>query len=201
MSPPKGGNPNHPKPGSIIRVEPIRDVKAIGRIKKLLADHPRNHALFVLGINTAFRAGDLLRVRVGQVRGLMPGDTLTVRESKTGKARSVVLNAPALEAIQRLIETCPDKSDDDLLFTGRRGPMTVQYVNRLVKEWCADVGLSRENYGSHSFRKTWGYHQRVTYRTDLPVLMDAFGHSTQRQTLSYLGITKEEVRQCFMNGL
>lgn len=201
MSPPKGCNPNHPKPGSIIRVEPIRDVRAIGRIKKLLADHPRNHALFVLGINTAFRAGDLLRVRVGQVRGLMPGDILTVRESKTGKARSVVLNAPALEAIQRLIEACPEKSDDDLLFTGRRGPMTVQYVNRLVKEWCADVGLSRENYGSHSFRKTWGYHQRVTYRTDLPVLMDAFGHSTQRQTLSYLGITKEEVRQCFMNGL
>jgi len=50
MSPPKGCNPNHPKPGAIIRVEPIRDVRAIGRIKKLLADHPRNHALFVLGM-------------------------------------------------------------------------------------------------------------------------------------------------------
>lgn len=201
MSPPKGSNPNHPKPGSIIRVEPIRDVKAIGRIKKLLADHPRNHALFVLGINTAFRAGDLLRVRVGQVRGLAPGDKLTVREEKTGKARSVVLNHQALDAIQRLIEASPEKADDELLFTGTRGSMTVQYVNRLVKAWCADVGLHRENYGSHSFRKTWGYHQRVTYRTDLPVLMDAFGHSTQRQTLSYLGITSDEVRQCYMNGL
>jgi len=201
MSPPKGCNPNHPKPGSIIRVEPIRDVKAIGRIKKLLADHPRNAALFALGINTAFRAGDLLRITTGQVRGLTPGDTLTIREEKTGKARSVVLNHQALEAVRRLIEDFPEKGDDELLFTGLRGAMTVQYVNRLVKAWCADVGLHRENYGSHSFRKTWGYHQRVTYRTDLPVLMDAFGHSTQRQTLSYLGITADEVRQCFMNGL
>lgn len=201
MALPKGCNPNHPQVGSIIRVEPIRDLKAIGRIKKLLADHPRNHALFALGINTAFRAGDLLRIRVGQVRGLFPGDVLTVREGKTGKARSVVLNHQAIEAIQRLIQDSPEKTDSDLLFTGLRGPMTVQYLNRLVKAWCADVGLHRENYGSHSFRKTWGYHQRVTYRTDLPVLMDAFGHSTQRQTLAYLGITKEEVRQCFMNGL
>jgi len=198
---PKGSNPNHPKPGAIIRVAPIRDVKAIGRIKKLLGDHPRNYALFVLGINTAFRAGDLLRLRTGQVRGLAPGDLMTVREEKTSKTRSVVLNHQAWEAIQRLLQACPEKQDEDLLFTGLRGAMTVQYLNRLVKEWCAGVGLTRENYGSHTFRKTWGYHQRVTYRTDIPVLMDAFGHATQRQTLAYLGITREEVRQCFMNGL
>jgi hypothetical protein len=39
---PKGQNPNHPTAGSTIKVEPIRDKKAIQRIKKILADRPRD---------------------------------------------------------------------------------------------------------------------------------------------------------------
>ncbi|MBD2082884.1 hypothetical protein [Leptolyngbya sp. FACHB-17] len=50
----KGENPHHPLPGSVLTVEPIRDKKAIDRIKKLLRDQPRDLCLFVLGINTAF---------------------------------------------------------------------------------------------------------------------------------------------------
>jgi len=40
----------------VLKVEPIRDKRAIGRIKKMLRDHPRDLCLFVLGMNTAFRA-------------------------------------------------------------------------------------------------------------------------------------------------
>lgn len=36
-------NANHPQKGSTIRVEPIRDKKAIYRIKKILEDHPRDY--------------------------------------------------------------------------------------------------------------------------------------------------------------
>ncbi len=37
-------NPNYPKQGSTIKVEPIKRLKDINTIKKLLADHPRNYA-------------------------------------------------------------------------------------------------------------------------------------------------------------
>ena len=50
----KGENPHRPAPGSVLKVEPIRDRRAIGRIKKMLRDHPRDLCLFVLGMNTAF---------------------------------------------------------------------------------------------------------------------------------------------------
>jgi len=36
----KGENPHRPAPGSVLKVEPIRDKRAIGRIKKMLRDHP-----------------------------------------------------------------------------------------------------------------------------------------------------------------
>jgi len=48
-------NPNHPEKGSLIKVEPIRKMKDIKAIKKLLHDKPRDLCLFILGINTNLR--------------------------------------------------------------------------------------------------------------------------------------------------
>ena len=73
---PKGQNPNHPAAGSTIKVEPIRDKRAIARIKKILVDRPRDLCLFTLGINTAYRANELLSLKVGQVKNLQAGDVL-----------------------------------------------------------------------------------------------------------------------------
>ena len=69
-------NFNHPKKGSSIKVEPIRDLKAIKRIKKLYADRPRDICLFTFGINTAYRANELVSIKVGQVAHLNAGDRL-----------------------------------------------------------------------------------------------------------------------------
>ena len=52
----KGHNPNHPPPGSRIKVEPIRTKKAIEVIKSSLRHNPRDLCLFTLGINTDQRA-------------------------------------------------------------------------------------------------------------------------------------------------
>lgn len=190
----KGENSNRPAKESKIKVEPIKDVKSIKAIKKLLADNPRNLCLFVMGINTNLRASDLLRITAGDVRHLQPGDTLHLKEKKTGKYRAITVNKPVFEAVQRLLQA-REYQDADLLFTGQRGPLTVPSVNRLVKEWCANLP---GNYGSHTLRKTWGYHQRVTLGTDIPALMVMFNHSSQKQTLEYLCIQPEEIKSAYM---
>lgn len=97
-------NPNHPKLGDTIKVEPIRTVNAINKIKKALAPSPRNFAIFVVGINTAYRASELLSIRLGQVRHLKAGDRLEVKQKKTKKYRAVTLNNGSVEAIQALLE-------------------------------------------------------------------------------------------------
>jgi len=56
----------------------------------MLRDHPRDLCLFVLGMNTAFRANELLSLKVGQVRSLLPGDVLSVKQSKKGKFHQVM---------------------------------------------------------------------------------------------------------------
>ncbi len=189
-------NPNHPKKGSTIRVEPIRHLKDIKAIKRLLQDSPRNFCLFTLGINTNLRASDLLAITAGMVRDQ---EELVLKERKTGKERRITLNTATQKAIQRLLDS-RDYDDDDRLFQGQRGPLTVPTVNRLVKEWCRDINL-KGNYGSHTLRKTFGYHQRVTFGRGLPELMTVFNHSTQKQTLDYLCVQPEEIKDIYLNEL
>jgi integrase len=193
-----GNNPNHPSKVRKIKVEPIRSKRTITRIKKILDDNPRNHCLFTLGINTGFRASDLLAITINDVKDLKQGDDLELKEIKTKKNRRVTLNGACVDSIQRLITT--RKSDDIRLFIGQRGPLTVPTVNHLVKLWCRDEGL-KGNYGSHTLRKTWGYQQRVAFKTPLPLLMEALNHSTQRQTLDYLCIQPEEIKSLYENTL
>lgn len=197
-------NSNHPKPGSSTKVEPIRDRADIMVIKKSLSDRPRDLCLFTLGINTAYRANELLSIRVGQVAHLKCGDSLTLRQSKTGRDRMITLNETATNAIQDWLQRHPDPEDDAPLFPSQRTrkALTVSPFINMVKGWCRDAGL-KGNYGSHTLRKTWGYHQlRGNTKTPphlvLPLLMEAYGHARQQQTLEYLCIQSDEVASLFM---
>lgn len=193
---------NHPKKHSVIKTLPIKKHRDIENIKKILTPKLRDYCLFVVGINSALRASDLTRIKVGDVRYLEISDHHVLREKKTKKLRGLTVNKPMYEAIHALLAKMPNANDDDYLFQSQRGkqPLTTSYLNQLVKKWCKAIRL-QGNYGSHTLRKTWGYHARVTFGVDLPTLVDCFGHATQRQTLQYLCVQEEEVKQAFMNEL
>ncbi len=196
-------NPNHPKKGSIIKTEPIRELKDIRNIKKLLADKPRDLAIFVIGCNTALRSIDLLKLKVGQVRHLKVGDSLCVREQKTGKSKDICINNAVFDVVQKLLKHLGEEAKDtDYLFQSRksRGKLSTPTLNAMVKSWCKDIRL-KINAGSHTLRRTAGYQHRVQFNTDVPTLMVMFNHSTQRQTLSYLGIQEQDVQDAYMKEI
>jgi len=192
----KGQNTNHPKKGTTIKVEPIKKIKDIKSVKRLIADNPRNLCLFVFGINTNLRASDLLRLRAGDVRYLKQGDAFEIKEKKTAKYRRITLNRSVVAAVRILLSSTPYE-DSDFLFKGKRGVLTVPSVNRLVKSWCKEINL-RGNYGSHTLRKTFGYMQRTQLNTGIPELMVMFNHSSQKQTLDYLCIQQKEIEDAYL---
>lgn len=195
------GNLNHPKKGAAIKVNPIRCVGHIEAIKANLKSHPRNYCLFVMGINTAFRANELLSLKIQQVENLNVGDRLEIKQSKTGKYRAVTINNNCYAAIQHCLLHHPKRHDPNAaLFKSyqSRNAIRVSTLNNLVKSWCKNVGIN-ENIGSHTLRKTWGYHQRTRGNASIPILMVAFGHTTQSQTLEYLCIQADEVQGLYFN--
>ena len=195
-------NKNHPKLNSIIRVEPIRRAEDLERIRALL--NPRDRAIMDFSVNSNARAIEVVSLKVRQVRYLKPGDTFELRESKTGKRRAITINGMIYRSIQALLNTNQMKTakDEDYLFQSRkgRGKLRANTLNAMVKKWTKAINL-KGNYGSHSLRKTFGYMHRTKLGTDIPTLMTMFNHSTQRQTLDYLCIQPEEIRDAYMKEI
>lgn len=203
----KGENPNHPRRGSSIKSSPIRDLKAVQNIKTHLIRlrQERNHCIFTLGINTAWRANELLSLKVRDVRHLGVWGLIELKQSKNQKYRQTPINQNTYRALEIWLAVYDPASDDLPLFPSFKPgyqdkPLTVPALSRLVKEWCDQVGLAGQ-FASHTMRKTWGYHQRITYNEPLSLLVEAYGHSSESETLLYLGILPEEVSALYENEI
>lgn len=194
-------NPNHPKAGSMTTVEPIRNAKDVDAIKKLLAGNRRDLLLFTLGINSGLRTGDLLKLKVKDVAGLGIGESIEITEAKTGKRNTLMINKAIHKALMAfLMDAKPGM--DDFLFRSRKGdnkPLSVSTVNGMVKAWTRTINL-RGNYGAHSLRKTWGYHQRMN-GAGFEVICKRFNHASPSVTMRYLGITDREVSDILMTDI
>jgi len=172
-------------------VEPIRDPTKLAEIKRRLRrKNARHYAFFVLGINTALRPGDILKLRAGDVyrEDGNVRDVLAVRAEKTGKLHRIKLNEAVKEALERLWFAEGSFEPEQRLF-----PWTRQHAWRLVNRWCREVGLTDGRYGGHSLRKTWGYVARKYHRIPIELIQAKLGHSTPAVTKRYIGITHDEI--------
>lgn len=177
-------------------VQPIREKKKIEDMKKwLLAQSPRDHLLFVLGINSGLRIGDILNMKVGDVlteKG-KPQPYYELREQKTGKTKKFPFGKNVQKAIQLFLDDYQGNLGD-YLFQSRKGenrPITRQHAWRIMNEAARAVGI-QEKIGTHTLRKTMGYH---AYKagTDITLLQQIFNHSAPSITLRYIGIVQDDI--------
>jgi integrase len=187
--------------GTKVKVEPIRKQKDVRAISKLLQGRPRDLLLWIMGINNGLRASDLVVIKVVQVHDLKPGDVLNIVESKTGKDNVLVINKSVYKALYAYLKDISSTSGN-YLFKSRKGTshLSSQSVGRLVKTWAAAINLNG-NYGAHTLRKTWGYHQRVNHGVGFEILCKRYNHSSPSITMGYLGIESKEVRDVLMNEI
>lgn len=197
----KGQNINAPKRGELIAVEPIRKISDIKAIGKLLRSDYRNHLLFTLGINNGLRISDLLRLKVKDVCDTKVGSIIKVKEMKTQKMNVLVINKAVHKSIKQYLSALkPDI--DSYLFYSRKGDnaITVPSVNNLIKSWVRAINL-KGNYGCHTLRKTWGYHQRVNHGVGFEILCRRYNHSSPSITMRYLCIQDREVHEILMSEI
>jgi len=182
-------------------VEPIRDRKRIAQIRNILRGQGRYRdlLLFVVGINTALRISDLLRLRIGdfldEAGRIRP--RFWIREQKRDKRHEIVINDSIREAWREYQATYSDIASrpDHFVFFNARSRYT-QPIKRgqawkFITAICRDIGLNG-NYGTHSLRKTWGYHARLQ-GVDLALIMHKLNHASLIYTKRYLGITDDEL--------
>lgn len=166
-------------------VQPIRDIAMIAAMKDvLMKQHYRNYFLFVLGINTGLRISDLLALKVSDVRGK---SHIVITEQKTGKYKRFRINNDLQQHISKFTV---DKDRAAYLFQSRRGTDRIHRVQawKILNAAAEEVGL--EEIGTHTLRKTFGYHFYKQYK-DVAALQEIFNHSSPAVTMRYIGITQD----------
>ena len=180
--------------------EPIRDKKQLKELANywLKRGNLRNYTLIVLGVCTALRIGDLLRLKWEDVyaapsRGFR--SHITIKEKKTGKLKVIALNSQAIRALNLLL---PYKKGSFIFASNRKEDKAISRVQawrviRAAAQAIAIIGC----IACHSLRKTAGYHWWKA--GVLPVLlMDIFNHSSFEITRRYLGISQEDRDRAYL---
>ena len=143
---------------------------------------------------------DLLNLRVGDVRGLAPGETLKILEKKTGKMNVLMVNKESRKVLDVFLNEARP-GDEEYIFKSRKGenkPITKSYVNQKMKVWTAGM---KGNFGTHTMRKTFGFIQRKEFGVGFEILCKRFGHSNPSVTMRYLGIEDKEVSGILLNEI
>ena len=167
-------------------VEPIRTKRQIERIKEVLKlKRERDFLLFVLGINCGLRISDLLRLRISDVKDKTH---IEILEQKTGKYRRFPITPTIKGLLQNYIK---NKGAEEWLFDSQKGHQAITRIQayRIIKNACKKAGIV-EHVGTHSLRKTFGYHLYKQTK-DVALLQNILNHSSPNITLRYIGINQD----------
>jgi len=190
-------------------VQPIRDTKKIDALKSIMKGESnyRDLLLFVLGINTGLRISDILALKwesfiTGGGRLLKTGDQLNVVEIKTKKIKSFMINRSVAEALKLYYDSLANVNPDDPVFSSRKTddgslqPITRIAAWQMLNRYANMVGLD-EGIGTHTLRKTFGYH---LYKKGvaLEYIQKMLNHSSPAITLRYIGITQEQLNDIYV---
>ena len=133
----------------------------------------RDVFLFLIGINSGLRMSDIVKLKKKDV---ISSKNPRIVEQKTGKTRILYLSS-----LQELIQDyTKDLEPEDYLFPSTKG------------------GHVRDDIGTHTLRKTFGYHYYKKTK-DVATLMEIFGHSSEKITKRYIGINEDEISETLLN--
>jgi integrase len=168
-------------------VQPIRDRNQI----KFLIDYfqnksERNYIMFMVGIHFGLRISDILKLKVGDVKG----DYIKIREEKTGKIKRLAMHPELRVPLKNFIK---GKRDHEYLIKSRQGlnrAIDRSTAYRILNDAASLIGL--KEIGTHTMRKTMGYTYYMKTK-DIATLQKLFNHRNQTDTLRYIGIQQEQL--------
>ena len=181
--------------------EPIRDKKQLHELAGywLKRGNLRNYTLIVLGVSTALRIGDLLRLRWVDVydeeRGAFRSH-ITITEQKTGKQKVIALNRQAVKALRLYFQY---KRGVFIFTSNRKDEKAISRIQawRIIRA-AAEAIKAIGRIACHSLRKTFGYHAWKN-GTNPVVIMDIFNHSSYEITRRYLGVSQDDRDKVYLS--
>ena len=196
--------------------ENAKDVYTIEEAK-MVCDYFKNenqwihYLVFSLSFNSGRRISDILSLRWCDVFDASTGkfrNHLNIREKKTGKFASPAINDGLKHAVQEYLENTNINPENDGHEGGYNGFVFMQHTGthkgrvltyagayRGVKRAAEKTGI-KSKVATHSARRLYGKticEENPNDPTKMECLQEMFGHSDQRVTRKYIGITKDKI--------
>ncbi len=180
-------------------VDVIKNKKDIERIKEVLSygDY-RNYLMFIIGINSG--------LRITQILSLKFSDLIDNEGNILDQVSFRGIDYPLNKCIKKSVEHYMKNKDfcsnkGSYIFKSKKGnnPIERTQAYRILNNACKEAGISL-NFGTHTLRKTFGYHFYMQYK-DLKYLQKLFNHSSINITLEYIGLKEknEEIKYSSFN--
>ena len=154
----------------------------------------RDRAMFDLAIDSKLRGCDVVKMKIGDlVSGGRVRSRAIVVQQKTGRPVQFELLEPARTSILAWLE-CRGGTLDDFVFPSRidrTDHVSTRQYARLVDEWVTGIGLLRQDYGTHTLRRTKA---SIIYKQtgNLRAVQILLGHTKLESTVRYLGVDVED---------
>jgi integrase len=185
--------------------EPIRDKRKIRQLAEYYRKRGqiRNYVLIVMGLHTALRISDLLRLRWEDVFDFVNGrvrQNITITEKKTGKTKTIALHANIITALQLYADSAKSEA---FLFENPRTKKAISRIQayRIIRASAEAVGIPTP-VSCHSLRKTFGYHawKDCKGKDKELIIMKIYNHSSFAITSRYLGITQDDINAVYLEA-
>ena len=160
----------------------------------------RNYVLIVLGVNTALRISDILRLTWDDVYDYDNSRIrahICITEQKTRKSKILALNKSVKNALTLLAGESANRGRALINNPKTNKPISRIQAYRIIRS--ASEALKYQGRVScHSLRKTFGYH---VWKSGVSpaVIMEIYNHNSLAVTRRYLGITQDEKDAVYLN--
>lgn len=182
---------------SAITIKKQESLKRIAlRLKE--TDYPA-YILWNIAIGTGFRGGDLVKLKVCDIKESLISGKISVLEEKTEKSRKNKFKREVIlpnKLIKILNEYIYCKSDAAYLYPAPRSKGSgdlKQHIRRdrlgkIFRNVIHELGISDGSVGTHTPRKSYGYIQYIKHDKNIDYVQRLFGHSKRSTTLAYIGV-------------
>lgn len=184
--------------------KPITNTERVLDIQDYLKyKNNRDYVLFLVGVTTGYRAGDLVKLKVRDIKEALRINEFIIFEGKKMNSRNIRERnrkpraAELIPSVAKILKSYIEgKRDYEYVFQSRKGinqHIGVQAVSNILKDAGEYFGLC--DITAHSMRKTYAYKIYIESDRDIVAVKELLGHRSIEETKRYIGLDKEKYHQ------
>ena len=174
-------------------IENIISEREFEKLIRACKNNKRDYTIIMTLANTGLRVSELLTLTIND----------TKKESiyiygKGGKGRELILSPQLKKILNDYIDNYRMKTHKRLLFTGERGALKRNAINKILLKYQKKTGISKEKMHPHSFRHFYAKYL-INKGVGLDVVQTLLGHENINTTSIYTKGSKKELLSIINN--